>query len=122
MDWTAILEAALSFFLVVTALALAFVLLKMGGTFSRLNIFLKRLDEEIIPLLSKLQVTMEEINSQLSKADDMMGTLVGVTDRVDATSKALQSAIVSPVKKAAGLSAGVSEAISSMISQHRGRG
>lgn len=122
MDWTAILEAALSFFLVVTALALAFVLLKMGGTFSRLNIFLKRLDEEVIPLLSKLQVTMEEINSQLGKADDMMGTLVGVTDRVDATSKALQSAIVSPVKKAAGLSAGVSEAISSMISQHRGRG
>lgn len=122
MDWTAILEAALSFFLVVTALALAFVLLKMGGTFSRLNIFLKRLDEEVIPLLSKLQVTMEEINSQLGKADDMMGTLVGVTDRVDATSKALQSAIVSPVKKAAGLSAGVSEAISSMISQYRGRG
>ncbi|MHB0866148.1 MAG: hypothetical protein ACYC6B_02455 [Thermoleophilia bacterium] len=122
MDWTAILEAALSFFLVVTALALAYVLLKMGGTFSRLNIFLKGLDEEIIPLLSKLQVTMEEINSQLGKADDMMGTLVGVTDRVDATSKALQSAIVSPVKKAAGLSAGVSEAISSMISQHRGRG
>lgn len=122
MDFTAILEASLSFFLVVTALALAFVLLKMGGTFSRLNIFLKRLDEEVIPLLSKLQVTMEEINSQLGKVDEMMGTLVGVTDRVNATTKALQSAVVSPVKKAAGLSAGVSEAISSLIEQHRERG
>lgn len=122
MDFTAILEASLSFFLVVTALALAYVLLKMGGTFSRLNIFLRRLDEEVIPLLSKLQITMEEINSQLGKVDEMMGTLVGVTDRVNATTKALQSAVVSPVKKAAGLSAGVSEAISSMIEQHRGRG
>jgi uncharacterized protein YpuA (DUF1002 family) len=122
MDWTAILEASLSFFLVVTALALAYLLLKIGGTFSRLNIFLKRLDEEVIPLLSKLQITMEEINSQLMKVDDMMGTLVGVTDRVDATTRAVSSAIVSPVKKAAGLSAGVSEAISSMIHQHKGRG
>jgi len=122
MDWTAILEASLSFFLVVTALALAFLLLKMGGTFSRLNIFLKRLDEEIIPLLSKLQVTMEEVNSQLGKLDEMMGTLVGVTDRVDATTKALSTAIVSPVKKAAGLSAGVSEAITSLLEHHRGRG
>ena len=121
MDWTAILEASLSFFLVVTALALAYVLLKIGGTFSRLNIFLKRLDEEVIPLLSKLQVTMEEINSQLGKVDDMMGTLVGVTERVDSTSRALQSAILSPVKKAAGLSAGVSEAVSSLINQHKRR-
>lgn len=121
MDFTAILEASLSFFLVITALALAYVLLKMGGTFSRLNDFLKRLDEEVIPLLSKLQITMEEINSQLGKVDEMMGTLVGVTDRVDATTKALQSAVVAPVKKAAGLSAGVSEAISSLIQQHRGR-
>lgn len=121
MDFTAILEGSLSFFLVVTALALAYLLLKMGGTFSRLNVFLKRLDEEVIPLLSKLQVTMEEVNGQLAKVDDMMGTLVGVTDRVDATARAVSSAIVSPVKKAAGLSAGVSEAISSLIHE-RGRG
>ncbi|MBE0428335.1 MAG: hypothetical protein IBX61_00480 [Thermoleophilia bacterium] len=122
MDWTDVLKASLSFFLVVTALGLAYVLFRMGGTFSRLNIFLKRLDEEVIPLLAKLQVTMEEINSQLGKVDEMMGTLVGVTDRVDATTRALQSAVVSPVKKAAGLSAGVSEAISSLIGQHKGRG
>jgi hypothetical protein len=121
MDWTAVLEASLSFFLVVTALGLAYVLLKMGGTFARLNIFLKRLDEEVIPLLSKLQVTMEEVNSQLGKLDEMMATMVGVTDRVDATTRALSTAIVSPVKKAAGLSAGVSEAISSLI-KHQGRG
>lgn len=122
MNFTALLEASLSFFLVVTALALAYVFLKMGGTFSRLNDFLKRLDDEVIPLLSKLQVTMEEINSQLGKVDEMMETMVGVTGRVDATTKALQSAVVTPVKKAAGLSAGVSEAISSLIQQRKERG
>ena len=121
MDWTAVLEASLSFFLVVTALALAFLLLKMGGTFTRLNVFLKRLDEEVIPLLSKLQMTLEEVNSQLGKLDDMMGTLVGVTDRVDHTTRAVSSAITTPARKVAGLSAGVSEAISSLVSQ-RGRG
>ncbi len=121
MDWTAILEAALSFFLVVIALALAYVFLKVGGTFARMNVFLKRLDEEIIPLLSRLQVTMDEVNSQLGKADDMMGTLVNVTDRVEATTRAMQMAVTTPVKKIAGLSAGVSEAITSLWLQRERR-
>ena len=120
MDWTAVLEGSLSFFLVVIALATAFLLLKIGGTFSRLNIFLKRLDEEVIPLLSRLQVTLDEVNGQLGKLDDMMGILVGVTERVDHTTRTVSSAIASPAKKVAGLSAGVSEAITSLVNQ-RGR-
>ena len=122
MDWTAILEAALSFFLVVTALALAYMLLKVGGTFSRLNVFLKRLDEEVIPLLTKLQVTLDEVNSNLEKADDMMGSLVDVTDSVESTTRAGQMAVTTPVKKVAGFSSGVSQAISTLLTQQRGRG
>jgi uncharacterized protein YoxC len=121
MDQAAILEASLSFFLVITALALAYVLVKIGGTFSRLNIFLKRLDEEVIPLISKLQVTMDEVNGELKRVDDMMAALVDVTDRVENTTRAMQLAIATPVKKVAGISAGVSEALSSLWSSQRGR-
>jgi uncharacterized protein YoxC len=121
MDWTAILEAAISFFLVVTALALAYMLLKVGGTFSRMNMFLRRLDEEVIPLLTKLQVTLDEVNSNLEKADDMMGSLVDVTDSVESTTRAVQIAVATPVKKAAGLSSGVSQALATLFNQ-RGRG
>lgn len=121
MDWTAILQASLSFFLVLTALALAYLLVRIGGTFSRVNDFLKRLDDEVIPLLSKSQLTLDEVNSQLGKVDDMLGTIVNVTNKVETTSKALQSVVTRPVKKAAGLSAGVSEAVSHLISGQRGR-
>lgn len=116
MDWTVILKASLSFFLVVTALALAYALLRAGTTFTRLNDFLKRLDEEIIPLLSKMQVTMDEVNTQLGKTDDMLDSIVDVTDKVESTTRALSSAINTPVKKIAGLSAGMSEALSSFLS------
>lgn len=119
MDWTEILQASISFFLVVTALALAYLLLKMGGTFSRLNVFLNRLDKEVIPLLTKLQVTLDEVNSQLEKTDDMMGSLVEVTDKVESTTKALQLAVTTPVKKVAGFSAGVSEAVSSFLAHEK---
>ncbi|RJQ41824.1 MAG: DUF948 domain-containing protein [Gaiellales bacterium] len=121
MDWTAILQASLSFFLVLTALALAYLLVRIGGTFSRINDFLKRLDDEVIPLLSKTQVTLDEVNSQLGKVDDMLGTLVNVTNKVETTSRVMQSVVTRPVKKAAGLSAGVSEAVSHLISGQRGR-
>ncbi|MFA5800962.1 MAG: DUF948 domain-containing protein [Thermoleophilia bacterium] len=121
MDWTAILEGSLSFFLVVTALALAYVLLRMGGTFTRLNIFVKRLDEEVIPLLSQLQTTLDEVNDQLKSVDGMVDTLTGVTQRVDRTTKTVSSVITNPVKKAAGLSAGLTEAVSSMMDSYRGR-
>ena len=120
MDWTVILKASLSFFLVVTALALAYTLLRAATTFSRLNDFLKRLDEEIIPLLSKMQVTMDEVNTQLGKTDDMLDSIVDVTDKVEATTRALSSVINTPVKKVAGLSAGMSEALSSFFSGLRG--
>ena len=119
MDWTAILQASLSFFLVLTALALAYLLVKMGGTFSRINDFIKRLDNEVIPLLSKTQITLDEVNSELSKVDDMLGTLVTVTNKIETTSRVMQSVVTKPVKKAAGLSAGVSEAVSHLISGQR---
>jgi uncharacterized protein YoxC len=121
MDWTAIWQASLSFFLVLTALALAYLFIRIGGTFARISDFIKRLDDEIIPLLSKTQVTMEEVNSQLGKVDEMLGTLVTVTNKVESTSRTLQSIVTRPVKKAAGFSAGVSEAVSHMISGQKGR-
>lgn len=122
MNWTALLQASLSFFLLVLALAVAFMMLRLGGTFMRLGNFIKSLDEEVIPLLSKLQVTLEEVNSNLEKADEMMGSLVNVTDGVEATTRAVQMAVTTPVKKAAGLSAGISQALNSLLEQHRGRG
>lgn len=121
MDWTEVLKASLSFFLVVTALALAFLLVKMGGTFSRLNDFLKRLDDEVIPLLARLQVTLEEVNGQLGKTDEILGSFVGVTDRVEATTRAVQMAVSTPVKKAAGLTAGATRAIGALIDGYRGK-
>jgi uncharacterized protein YoxC len=121
MDWTAILQASLSFFLVLIALALAYLLIRMGGTFSRINDFIKRLDNEVIPLLSKSQVTLDEVNSELGKVDEMLGTLVTVTNKVESTANTLQSVVTKPVKKVAGVSAGVSEAVSSLISGQRGR-
>ncbi len=120
MDWTAILEAALSFFLVITALALAYMLLKMGGTFGRLNDFLRRLDDEVIPLLTRLQVTLDEVNSNLEKTDEMMGTLVDVTDSVETTTRAVQHAVTAPIKKAAGLTSGVSAAINTLLEKRGG--
>ena len=121
MDWTAVLEGSLSFFLVVVALGLAYVLLRMGGTFTRLNIFVKRLDEEVIPLLTQLQTTLDEVNDQLKNVDGMVDTLSGVTQRVDRTTKTVSSVITNPVKKAAGLSAGLSEAMSSLVDSYRER-
>lgn len=121
MDWTALLEAALSFFLVVTALALAYMLMKLGGTFARINIFLKRTDEELIPLLTRLQVTVEEVNSNLEKTDEMLGSLVEVTNSVETTTRAVQMAVTTPVKKAAGFSSGVTRTLSSLFAQQQGR-
>lgn len=121
MDWTALLMASLSFFLIVIALALAFLLVKMGGTFARLNDFIKRLDDEIIPLLSRLQVTLEEVNQQLGKTDEILGSFVGVTDRVEATTRAVQMAVTAPVKKAAGLTAGATRAIGALLNGYRGK-
>jgi hypothetical protein len=104
------LRAALAFFLVVVGIGLALVFFRLGELFARLSQTIKRVTEEMIVLLSKAETTMDGVNLELARVDEIMQSAVGATKAGERTAIAVSKAVSVPAKKAAGLAAGIKEA------------
>ena len=109
-DFTAIdvLWICLSLFLVLVALALTWLLVRVGGTVGRLSSFLKGLETEVIPVINKVGGTVDRVNRQLDKLDQVTDSAVDAADAVDTAVRAATTAITRPVQKISGFVTGVS--------------
>ncbi len=114
MDWSDVLKLALSIFLVVTGLGLAYLFLRMAGVFARLGTSVTRVTDEVVPILNKAQTTVDGINLEISRVDDIMKTAVGATKGAEKTVQTVSSAVTAPVRKIHGFAAGAREAVASL--------
>jgi hypothetical protein len=114
VDWSDVLKLALSIFLVVTGLGLAYLFLRMAGVFARLGTSVTRVTDEVVPILNKAQTTVDGINLEISRVDDIMKTAVGATKGAEKTVQTISSAITAPVRKIHGFAAGAREAVASL--------
>ena len=121
MEWdaAAFMKIAIGLFFLAFAVGLTYVLVRLATVFKEIAVMLADMTKEFVPILSRLQTTVDEVNSELGKIDEITGSVVHVTGAIENTTSAVQSAISSPVKKMAGVSAGVSEALSSFIAGRR---
>ena len=90
---------ALSVFFVLVGVALAYLLVRMGGTVGRLSSFLQGLEREVLPVINQAGGTMERVNAQLDKVDLVTDSAVDVADSVDTVVRAVTLALVRPVQK-----------------------
>lgn len=120
MEWDAgaFMRVAIGIFFLLFGIGVGFALFRLASVFSQLSGMLHDVNGEVVPILSRLQTTVDEVNSELGKIDEITGSVVTVTETIENTTTAVHSAISSPVKKVAGLSAGLEEAISTFL---RGR-
>jgi hypothetical protein len=103
-----ILNYALAVFFVAGGLALAYMLVRMGGTFSRLSSFIRGSERDLLPVIVKAGGTVDRVNDQLDKLDVVTDSAVSMADSADTVVRAVSTAITTPVKKVTGLAAGVS--------------
>jgi uncharacterized protein YoxC len=113
------MKIAIGLFFLAAGVGLTFALIRLGGVLRQLTTMLHDVNKEFVPILSRVQTTVDEVNSELGKVDEITGSVVAVTDKIETTAFAVQNAIEVPVKKMAGLSAGVGEAVSTFISRRR---
>ena len=114
MDWSDVLKLALSIFLIATGLGLAYLFLRMAGVFGRLGVSVTRLTDEVVPILNKTQTTVDGVNLELARVDEIMKTAVGATKGAEKTVQTVSSAVTTPVRKLSGLAAGAREAIATL--------
>jgi hypothetical protein len=112
-------QIAIGIFFILFGLGLGYALLRLAGTFSQATVMIHDVNEEAVPILNRLQTTVDEVNSELDKVNQITDTAVAATDKAGNTASAVQSAIRMPVRKIGGVAAGVAEAISSFFGSSR---
>lgn len=123
-EFTAIdgLWIALSVFFVLLALALAYVLFRLGGTVGRLSSFIQGLEREVLPVINQAAGTMERVNAQLDKVDRVTDSAVDAADSVDTAVRAVSFAVTRPVQKISGLVEGLAHGAASLRARKDLRG
>src|SRR5919201_5911781 len=106
-SWGDLVDLALAVFLLAVGLALAYALLRLGETFTRLSAFIKGAQDEIMPVIEKVGGSVERANAPLDKVAQITDSAVDAADSVDTAVRAVTVAIQRPVQKLSGLAAGV---------------
>src|ERR671923_619571 len=117
-----VLWIALSFFLVVLALAVAYLVVRLSGTVGRLSSFIQGLEREVLPVINQAGGTIERVNLQLDKVDRVTDSAVDAADSMDTAVRAVTLALTKPVQKISGLVEGIAHGAASLRARRGFRG
>ena len=105
--------------LAVAFFVLAWMFLRLASVFTTTERAIKDVSEQVVPLLGKTHVTVDNINSQLSQLDEAVGDVAGMTDELDQTTTVITRGVRSGVIKVSSATAGLSRGISTFIGGER---
>lgn len=109
-----VLNYALAVFFVAAGIALAYMLVRLGGTFARLSAFIRGTERDLLPVIVKSGGTIDRVNDQLDKMDVVTDSAVSMAESADTAVRAVSTAITTPVKKVSGLASGISHGFSAL--------
>lgn len=109
--WADVLRGALSFFLVIVGIGIAYVCFRLGGMLRRMSMTVVRVTDEVVPILSRAQTTVDGINLELQRVDEIMVSAVNATKGAEKTVTSISHAVTAPVRKASGVAAAAKEAV-----------
>jgi uncharacterized protein YoxC len=112
--WSDLAYLALAVFLLLTGLALLYGALRLGATLRRASSLLEGTEKELLPVISKLGGTVDRVNGQLDKVDQITDSAVDAVASVDTAIRTVTGVVTRPIEKLAGLAAGARHAASSM--------
>ena len=115
--WADVLRGALSFFLVVVGIGIAYVCFRLGGVLGRMSHSVRQVTDEVVPILSRAQTTVDGINLELQRVDEIMVSAVNATKGAEKTVTSISNAVTAPVKKASGWAAAAKEAMATFRSR-----
>jgi hypothetical protein len=110
MDWSDVLRAAASFFLVVTGVTLSYALIRAAHTLDRASVAIDRTVDEAVPLLGKAGEALDQVSGQLAHTERITGTAANAVEAAERTARAVVEGIARPVNAVAGAVAAVESA------------
>lgn len=105
--------------LAVAFLVLAWMFLRLASVFSTTEKTIRKVSEEVVPLVGKTHVTVDNINSQLSQLDEAVGDVADITGELDQTTTVITRGVRGGVIKVSSATAGLSKGISAFFGSGR---
>ena len=112
-----VVDIALAIFLILVGAGIAWVSLELGATLQRLSAFIKGTQEEVLPVINKVGTTVDHVNAQMEKVDQITDSAVDAADSADTAVRAVSLAITRPVQKVTGFAAGVTYGVRGLQDQ-----
>jgi hypothetical protein len=112
-----VLNYALAVFFLAAGAALAYMLIRLGGTFARLSSFIRGTERDLLPVIVKSGGTVDRVNDQLDKMDVVTDSAVSMAESADTAVRAVSTAITTPVKKVSGVASGISHGFAALRSR-----
>jgi uncharacterized protein YoxC len=106
--WGDLWRLALAVFLLAVGISMAYLLVRLGGTVARLSSLISGVEREALPVINKVGGSVDRVNAQLDKVDQITDSAVDAADSADTAIRAVSMAVTKPVQKVTGLAAGVS--------------
>lgn len=121
MDWDGgtIMKLAIGFFFVLFGVGTAYALFRLGSVLKRVTGILADANTQVIPLLTRVETTLDGVNAELGKVDQITGSVAEIVKTAEHTATAVHSAVAKPMRKMAGVVAGVSEGVTSFFGGNR---
>ena len=113
MDWSDIANLALAIFLVLVGIGLFYLFFRLGGLFGQLDTSVEELTDETVPILTRVQTTVDEVNQQLGHVDEIMTSAVNATKSAEQAATSVSKAVTAPARALSGVTASASEALRS---------
>lgn len=117
MEWDAqaFMYIAIGVFFLLFGVGLFLALFRLSTTLQRTTGILTDVNTEVIPLLKRVEATLDGVNSELGKVDEITGSVATIAKHAEDTTTAVRGAVTKPVKAVAGLSAALSEAVGTFL-------
>jgi len=106
-----VVDVALAIFLILVGAGIAWVSLELGATLQRLSALIKGTQDEVLPVINKVGTTVDHVNAQMEKLDQITDSAVDAADSADTAVRAVSFAVTKPVQKVTGFAAGVSHGV-----------
>jgi hypothetical protein len=122
MESTDAWHYALTAFLILTGIGLAYMLFRLGTLLGHATTDLDAAMEEVVPMLGKTSVTLDHVNSELEKIGKVTDTAVDTVETVDRTARNVTHAAAAPVRVVNSAVEGVRHAFESFKAKRQQRG
>src|SRR5215212_1404803 len=113
-----VVDVALAIFLILVGAGIAWVCLELGATLQRLSAFIKGTQEEVLPVINKVGTTVDHVNAQMEKVDQVTDSAVDAAEAADTAVRAVSLAVTRPVTKVTGFAAAVTHGFADLKVHH----